>query len=322
VSVAVTVVVPIYNVATYIDVCIETLCLQTLKAREILLIDDGSTDGSYERAEFWSSLDPTVRVIRKPNGGCASARMQGLREARGDYVAFVDSDDWVEPEMLSLLYESAVTEEADIAQGGWRRCYEDGKVVDELPRESHLHVRDDSDRQIGDRAGFLVRRPTIWRRLYKASFLRRGNIAFPTQFRFFDDVPFQFHSLLTANKISIVRETIYNYRCGRPGQDIAISDERLMATIGLSSYTLDLARSLQSPGAEEIALDIVLNNLFLTALRIDQKHRKQFVSGFLRELLVKTPRRLYGLLLRKLWSYDRERSLSLLRWGLRASFQR
>lgn len=99
----ISVIVPIYNVEQFLDRCIESLQKQTYKNLEIFLVDDGSTDRSGKICDQYASEDSRIHVIHKPNGGPSSARNEGLKKCTGDYIAFVDSDDWVEPELYDIL---------------------------------------------------------------------------------------------------------------------------------------------------------------------------------------------------------------------------
>ncbi len=112
----VSVVVAAYGVENYLDECVSSIVHQTLKNIEILIVDDGSIDGTGKKADEWQKRFPDiVRVIHKENGGCASARLEGMREAKGEYVAFVDGDDWVEQPMYEDLFESAALHNSEIA---------------------------------------------------------------------------------------------------------------------------------------------------------------------------------------------------------------
>lgn len=104
-SVRISVIVPVYNAIDYIDNCIKSILNQEEKNFEILLIDDGSTDGSGEKCDNWSTKDARIRVFHKKNGGVSSARNTGLDNARGEWVAFIDADDEVSPQYLSIPEE-------------------------------------------------------------------------------------------------------------------------------------------------------------------------------------------------------------------------
>ena len=112
----ITVVVPVYNVAQYLDRCFENLTKQTYQNIEILLIDDGSTDRSGEICDSWSARDPRIRVFHKPNGGLSDARNFGLHHASGSYIAFLDGDDWYDLRFLEVMHRAITQTGADIAE--------------------------------------------------------------------------------------------------------------------------------------------------------------------------------------------------------------
>lgn len=110
------IIVPVYNIMDCLERCVDSLCRQTYRNLEILLVDDGSTDGTGALCDRLAAGDERIRVFHKKNGGSSSARNLGIREAKGAWLGFVDSDDWVEPEMYERLLEAALSFHADIAQ--------------------------------------------------------------------------------------------------------------------------------------------------------------------------------------------------------------
>lgn len=112
----VSVIVPIYNVEAYLEVCLNSIVRQTLHDIEIILVNDGSTDGSLAIAERFAENDSRIRLISQENSGQAVARNVGIKEAQGDYIAFVDSDDWIEPDMLDVLYHNIEQGKSDFVQ--------------------------------------------------------------------------------------------------------------------------------------------------------------------------------------------------------------
>lgn len=114
----ISVIVPVYKVEEYLVECVDSIRSQTYEDLEILLIDDGSPDRSGEMCDALALEDPRIRVIHKKNGGLSSARNTGLDEAKGEYVSFVDSDDWIAPDMYERLYGLMCKHKAQIAAGG------------------------------------------------------------------------------------------------------------------------------------------------------------------------------------------------------------
>ena len=129
-SPAVSVILPVYNIGGYLEQCMESLADQTFRDIEILLIDDGSTDDSPQRCRKWQERDDRVRYVRKENGGVSSARNLGLELAKGEYIAFVDPDDWLDETYIEKLYEAAVKSGADMAECDiWRYDNRSGRKI-------------------------------------------------------------------------------------------------------------------------------------------------------------------------------------------------
>lgn len=128
----VSVIVPVYNTERYLADCIDSLLAQTMPDLEIIIVDDGSTDGSPEMAERYALHHENIEVIHQSNQGLGPARNSGLSVARGEYVGFVDSDDWVESSMFRDLYDLAVSSHADICFSGISFRYEQGERRDRV----------------------------------------------------------------------------------------------------------------------------------------------------------------------------------------------
>ncbi|WP_281884331.1 glycosyltransferase [Paenibacillus sp. YYML68] len=130
---AVSVIVPVYNVEKYLSRCAESLMNQTLRNIEIIMVNDGSTDQSGQLADQYAEMDSRIKVVHKLNGGLSSARNAGLEAATGEYVGFVDSDDWVELNMYEHLYQAAIEHDAEASlSGGFLKITEDGQISKRL----------------------------------------------------------------------------------------------------------------------------------------------------------------------------------------------
>ena len=125
----VSIIVPVYNVEKFLDKCIESIIKQTYKNIEILCINDGSTDGCSDILDKWGNKDERVKVIHKENGGLISVRRLGAKTANGEYLAFIDSDDYVKEDMIELLLKSALEAKSDIAVAGFETVDENGKPL-------------------------------------------------------------------------------------------------------------------------------------------------------------------------------------------------
>ncbi len=128
----ISVIVPVYNIKDYLERCVDSILNQTYRNLEILLVDDGSTDGTSELADALGEKDGRIRVFHKENGGSSSARNLGIREAKGTLLGFIDSDDYIEPFMFEKLYEAIKSSGLPIAQGGREEIDEAGNLLPDI----------------------------------------------------------------------------------------------------------------------------------------------------------------------------------------------
>jgi len=136
----ITVIVPVYNVEKYLQRCIDSLLNQTYPNIEIILVNDGSTDRSWEICQDYASSYSSVRALKKTNGGLSSARNFGLNSARGEYIGFIDSDDWVAPDMYEYLYRLIADNSANAAQVEYELAYDDSHEF--TRKKEHLDIVD------------------------------------------------------------------------------------------------------------------------------------------------------------------------------------
>lgn len=234
----ISVIFPVYNIAQYLEQCFKNFLLFKHEFVEFLPVNDGSTDNSLTILENMSTKDKRIKILNKTNGGCASARMYGLQHAQGKYVAFVDPDDFVEPDFLLKLHMAAVFSQCQVIQCGFRKYYmETNEYIDVadshalsryyIPHYSYL----DPIYEL-----YRINDVAIWRRLYKRDFLLKNKIEFPVSIKRFDDLPFFFEVFSRCISFVALPDKLYNYRLNRPGQDVAINDERLYVHFDIYHY--------------------------------------------------------------------------------------
>ena len=195
----VSVIVPFYNVELYIKKCLESLVNQTLDDMEIILVNDGSQDGSNKIALNYKEKYPNKIVyIEKENGGLSDARNYGMCYAKGDYIAFLDSDDYVEPNTYEKLYGKAITTNADMVECDFYWEYPNKKIHDK-----NANYKNESDR-------YANARVVAWNKLYKKDVLLNSKIEFPKGLRY-EDVEFFYKILPQLNKIELINEPLIHY---------------------------------------------------------------------------------------------------------------
>lgn len=202
----ISVVVPVYNVEKYLNKCIDSLVSQTYENLEIILIDDGSKDKSAKICDKWKDNDSRIKVIHKENGGLSEARNVGIDYAQGEYIAFIDSDDWVDKNFIKYLHEKLEKYNADIAASTIIKTYKDYNEIQPINREKIRFTSEEAlDTLLSGRDFCAV----AWNKLYKKNVI--GNIRFPIG-KIHEDEFFSYKVIANANTLVLVPEAIYYYR--------------------------------------------------------------------------------------------------------------
>lgn len=168
----VSIIIPAYNIAPYLERCLESVRCQTYKELQIIIIDDGSGDQTGQIADTFAEKDKRFRVIHKENGGVSAARKTGLEQADGEYIGFVDGDDYIEPEMYEKLIGLAVEYDADIAHCGYQMVFPDR--VDLYHGTKQLKVQDTYTGVKDLLEGNLVE-PGLWNKIYRRKLFNQIN---------------------------------------------------------------------------------------------------------------------------------------------------
>lgn len=244
------VIVPVYNVRPWLDACIQSILAQSFADYELLLIDDGSTDGSGGACDGWAEKDARIRVFHRPNGGLAAARNAGIREAAGEYLLFLDSDDyWHEPNGLALLHETLQkhSEPLDAVLFGYR------KINLKTNRETPYPLAPLPQGQPPDaqkRALLQTRRysNSACTKLVRRAFLLEQQIEFPAGRRS-EDLIYSRKVLTQMQSFSVCPQTLLTYQVGREGSISTAFGERNYRDI-LEQMQSDLAALETVPPAE------------------------------------------------------------------------
>lgn len=215
----VSIIVPIYRMEKYLPQCVDSLLAQTLKEIEIILVDDGSPDGCGAIADAYVRQDSRVRVIHQENAGLGPARNSGMAIARGEYIGFVDSDDWVKPEMYQRLYEAAKKQDADIVVSGHRDVTGDRVLVTKVhPMAGQILSSEQEIRNVRNRLfghapwekeveAFPM---SVCMSLYRLDLLRQQQLIFREILS--EDTIFNLNAYLQAKSIVFTDGTDYCYR--------------------------------------------------------------------------------------------------------------
>lgn len=214
----VSVIIPVYNAEKYLEDCLNSVTGQTLRDLEIICVNDGSTDNSAQILDAYAEKDSRIRVVHKENGGLVSARKTGIVAATGEYVGYVDSDDWIEPDMYEKLYEKARDYGCDIVASGLFRQFSDSAVKVTNTIAPGLYDRDAVRREIFPRMLYngiyyqMGVRPNLVNKLFKKELLLNIQMNVPESITNGEDVAVTYPSILHADKICLTDEVFYHYR--------------------------------------------------------------------------------------------------------------
>ena len=202
----ITVIVPVYKVEDYLDRCVKSIVRQTYENLEIILVDDGSTDRCPEMCDAWAHKDKRIRVIHKENGGLSEARNVGMKNANGDFIGFVDSDDWIAPEMYERLVTALQRDGSDIAACSVQIVWEDGRPGGLLTIQKSC-ILDRNEAQMALLKESLLKQP-VWYKLYRSSKIKL--IPFEKG-KYHEDVFWSYQAVGNAEKVSLIDYIGYFY---------------------------------------------------------------------------------------------------------------
>lgn len=210
-KISVSVIVPIYNVEKYLRKCLDTIINQTQKNIEIICINDGSTDDSYKILEEYAKLDKRIVIINQENLGLSVARNVGISKSHGEFIGFIDSDDWIDLNYFEALYNVAKKHNADIACCGFLRAYSASKF------KKRMNIVSEAVFELANekfRATDTPRRSYVFNKIYKREVIEKHKLQFPPGV-YFEDTHFMVRALYFSKKLVTTPDTLYYYRVNR-----------------------------------------------------------------------------------------------------------
>ena len=215
----ISVIVPIYNVEKYLTECVESILNQTYKNIEIILVDDASPDNSGKIADDFAKKDNRVKVIHKPNGGLSDTRNAGMAIATGDYLMFVDSDDYLFPNSCEVLVNKIHNENADYVIANYINCHESGALWEkpifnlEKYKEFKLDIKDYAD-------SFFIMNSSACNKIFRTSFIKGLNLKFRVGLPA-EDAIFTTYCFLKSKRVYYIPDIVYAYRQREAGTSIS-----------------------------------------------------------------------------------------------------
>lgn len=210
----VSIIIPVYNKEKHLEQCLSSVIKQTLENIEIICIDDGSSDNSLEILKKYSKKDNRIRVFSQKNKGAGAARNYGIECATGEYITFLDSDDWVESSICELAFEKAVKTSADVIICLSDNYIENSNKFEPRPyslklgmlNKMEIFSKEDIKQNV-----FNFTTPDVWAKFFNRQFIRENNIHFQN-LKSCNDVSFCLHSLALAKKITYVNNVLLHWR--------------------------------------------------------------------------------------------------------------
>ena len=304
-------IVPIYKVEPYLRRCVDSILRQTFPDFEMILVDDGSPDGCGAICDEYARADARVRVIHKSNGGLSSARNAGIETARGEWLAFVDSDDWIDPDMLAILHTAALKYDAQIAECSFRRIFRDGVREETACTGACITgTRVDAVEGMYDWKRFKT---VAWDKLYHRSVI--GTIRYPVG-KLHEDEFTTYRYFWNAKTLVFVDASEYNYDCSR--EDSIMTQNFREGHLDACFAFRERMMFLRENGVDRLEEKAIANYCYILFDRLYKAYRAGMQSPKLDAVLEMAQADAADFLTRPISSYNREMLEILTRQGLRA----
>ncbi|MGL4373448.1 MAG: glycosyltransferase family 2 protein [Turicibacter sp.] len=249
----VTLVIPAYNVAPYIDRCFESIRNQTYDKFLVLAINDGSTDETLIKLQQWALKDNRITVIDKSNEGVGKTRNLGLSLAQTPYVIFIDPDDYLSLDMLEKMITKAMTHSLDLVLCDYVECFEDSNQQYQIKMPK---IKGDIVSLKNETSLITEINPAPWNKLIKTEVLKRSGVFFPTDMRS-EDLVFMLTFLGHVDRVGICEEPLYYYLANRLNNVSSTYDERILDTLKAVSKIKAYYDSHQMMGDYEKEIEYV-----------------------------------------------------------------
>ena len=251
---------PVYNVAEYLSTCIQSILVQTYSNIELILVDDGSTDGSGEICDEWASRDKRIRVIHQKNRGVSSARNMGLMKSKGTIIGFVDSDDWIEPEMYEKMINALG--DADMIACGYVDYVRglDKPILKGMQSVGNCSF-EKAIIQMYRKDGFFT---SIWNKLYKREILY--DVKFDESIKVGEDELWLISVMKNGCNFGFLPEPLYHYRLRTDSVSRIVTEHDKQLTV-LNAKKQVISHLKENKNAQSAAKAIMYHDCFLMAVQ-------------------------------------------------------
>ncbi len=262
----VSIIVPVYNVEAYLDKCLNSLINQTLEDIEIIVVNDGATDRSQEIIEKYAKKSPKIQAYIKENGGLSDARNYGLQYCTGEYIGYVDSDDFVELNMYELLYEAARKNHSDVVECNLFHTYDEGEDIE------IGEIIKDKKRML------MFGRSVVWNKIYQREWLLQTKVTFHKGL-IYEDIEFYLKLIPYIHQYTYIDEALIHY----VQRSTSINNYSTLKTLDILSVLQTVNKYYEEQGFYEeykeaiefFYIRVLLCSSFLRMCKIrDKKERK------------------------------------------------
>lgn len=282
----VSVIVPVYNAAAYLDEALESLTYQVYDHLEIILVDDGSTDDSVSICKKYAEMDSRFRYYPCPHKGVAAARNFGISVANGVYVGFLDSDDWIEPDFYHELVSLIQKSDTPIAMCGYYDYSQKMRRFPEKEQDGSYMICGKTDAlfHVLERTGYFT---SVWNKLYRKDFLMQNSISFDERLAVGEDEVWLIEQLLSCEKIAFTAKILYHWKDGSGvSRNKKLTKDSLTVVLAKQKVCQILREKLPASSCKQqivqLANSRLLNDCFALKVLAYKEHNKKLVDKFTR----------------------------------------
>ena len=279
----ISVIVPVYNVQDYLSQCLDSILSQTFPYFELICVNDGSKDNSRKILEEYKNRDCRIKIIDKENAGLSSARNAGMKIAKGEFLSFIDSDDWIDKTMLEKLYKNIQDTNSDISICAVHQFDETKQQIDDSNPYYNL---DFFDKTFDGRSfSYKETKPFImdvcvmaWNKLYRRSLIEKCNASFPEGL-IFEDGPFFFSIFFNTTRVSIVRDMLYYYRINRKNSIIQKAGKKFIDIIDVTEMMFNKIKDLDDfDDFKYTFFKTKVEDIIYRFEHLNRRHKKDFIK--------------------------------------------
>lgn len=288
----VSVIVPVYNVEQFLGKCVQSLRNQTLQDIEIILVDDQSPDNCPQMCDKYMELDHRIKVIHKKNEGLGYARNSGLEIASGEYVAFVDSDDYVDLEMYETMYNAAIKVKADFVRVDNYKERMDGTILNmnyEPPMREGIYERNELREkllftQLGmepSDSGERYVSCSVWRNIYRKEIIDRLGLRFISERELIsEDIPFNMDFMMSCDRAVVINHKFYHYIVNDKSLTQSYRSDRFECELELYHNLIEKAKTMDIYDECQVRLERHLMSRTRTCIKLELTGNKIIRVGF------------------------------------------